>query len=65
MTLDAFSLDGRRAFVTGSESGLGRAIAAAFVEAGADVVGADISVDTGRVGYAFSGRARAAPARSV
>ena len=45
MTLEAFSLDGRRAFVTGSESGLGRAIAAAFVEAGADVVGADISVD--------------------
>jgi len=40
----AFSLDGRRAFVTGSESGLGRAIAAAFVGAGAAVVGADVAV---------------------
>lgn len=46
----AFSLAGRRAFVTGSESGLGSAIAAAFVAAGADVVGADISVDGDKAG---------------
>ena len=44
-TSAAFSLDGRRALVTGSESGLGSAIAGAFVAAGADVVGADIVVD--------------------
>lgn len=41
----AFSLEGRRALVTGSESGLGNAIAAAFVVAGAEVVGADITVE--------------------
>lgn len=46
----AFSLDGRRAFVTGSESGLGSAIAAGFVAAGADVVGADIVVDVDEAG---------------
>lgn len=45
MNLPAFSLDGRRALVTGSESGLGGAIAAAFVDGGATVVGADIECD--------------------
>lgn len=42
--LPSFSLAGKRALVTGSESGLGRAIAAAFVASGADVVGADVSI---------------------
>lgn len=46
----AFSLDGRRALVTGAESGLGSAIAAAFIAAGADVVGADIAVDDDEAG---------------
>lgn len=46
----AFSLGGRRALVTGSESGLGSAIAAAFVAAGADVVGADIAVGEDEAG---------------
>lgn len=48
--LPSFSLAGRRAIVTGSESGLGSAIAAAFVAAGADVVGADISVEAAEDG---------------
>lgn len=46
-SLGAFGLVGRRVIVTGSESGLGRAIASAFVAAGANVVGADISIERG------------------
>lgn len=37
--IDAFSLEGKTAIVTGSERGLGRAFAAALAEAGADVLG--------------------------
>jgi len=36
--LDLFRLDGKKAAVTGGSKGLGRAIAAAFAQAGADVV---------------------------
>jgi 3alpha(or 20beta)-hydroxysteroid dehydrogenase len=39
---DRFSLAGKRAFITGGTSGIGRAVAEAYVEAGADVVVADI-----------------------
>jgi 2-deoxy-D-gluconate 3-dehydrogenase len=38
--LDAFRLDGKVAIVTGSERGLGRGMATALAQAGADVVGA-------------------------
>lgn len=38
MLLDAFRLDGKKALVTGSDKGLGAAIAIALAEAGADVV---------------------------
>ncbi len=37
-TLDRFRLDGRRAVVTGGSRGLGKAMAGAFAEAGADLV---------------------------
>lgn len=36
--LDRFQLDGRRAFVTGGSRGLGRAMATALAEAGADLI---------------------------
>jgi NAD(P)-dependent dehydrogenase (short-subunit alcohol dehydrogenase family) len=37
-TLDQFRLDGRRALVTGASRGLGREMALAFADVGADVV---------------------------
>lgn len=43
--LQAFSLDGDAALVTGGASGIGRAYAEACAEAGADVVLADIDAD--------------------
>ena len=38
MILDQFRLDGRKALVTGASRGIGKAIAIAYAEAGADVV---------------------------
>jgi NAD(P)-dependent dehydrogenase (short-subunit alcohol dehydrogenase family) len=43
---DWFSLEGKRAFITGGTSGIGRAVAEAFVAGGATVVVADITDGT-------------------
>jgi NAD(P)-dependent dehydrogenase (short-subunit alcohol dehydrogenase family) len=42
MTSDPFRLDGKRAVVTGSASGIGQAIAVALARQGADVAGLDL-----------------------
>ena len=47
MTLPSFSQSGKVALVTGSRRGLGRAMALAFAEAGADLVISDMVVDDG------------------
>ena len=47
MILDAFSLKGRSAVITGAGQGLGRAFAQGFAEAGADIVVADFNDETG------------------
>lgn len=64
--LDYFRLDGRRALVTGGSKGLGRVIAGALAEAGADVAivsrtlpeceraAAEIGAATGRRTFAFA-----------
>jgi NAD(P)-dependent dehydrogenase (short-subunit alcohol dehydrogenase family) len=57
--LDRFRLDGRTAFVTGGSRGLGRAMAQALAEAGADLilVGRDTdSLDAARVELSALGR---------
>lgn len=46
MSLTRFSLEGRTALVTGCNKGLGRAMAVALAEAGADIVGVNRSDDS-------------------
>lgn len=43
--LDRFKLDGKTALVTGARRGIGRAMAAALAEAGADIVGVSKSLE--------------------
>jgi 2-dehydro-3-deoxy-D-gluconate 5-dehydrogenase len=44
--LDLFRLDGRTALVTGCRRGIGKAMALALAEAGADIVGVSRSLET-------------------
>jgi 2-deoxy-D-gluconate 3-dehydrogenase len=44
--LDKFKLDGKTALVTGCKSGIGKAMAIALAEAGADIVGVSTTLET-------------------
>lgn len=44
-TLDSFCLDGKRALVTGCKRGIGKAMALALAEAGADILGVSASLE--------------------
>ena len=43
--LDSFSLTGKTALVTGCKRGIGRAMAVALAEAGADILGVSASLE--------------------
>ena len=45
MILDEFKLDGKTALVTGSKRGIGKSIAVALAEAGADIIGVSQSLE--------------------
>ena len=44
MTIDPFRLDGKSVLITGAGGGIGRALVAAFIRAGANVIGVDRDV---------------------
>jgi len=56
--LDAFKLDGKVAIVTGSERGLGRGMAVALAEAGADIVGVTYTADAPETAAAIAATGR-------
>jgi 2-deoxy-D-gluconate 3-dehydrogenase len=59
MILDAFRLDGKTALVTGASSGIGRAMAIALAEAGADIIAMSRPRDGGdETGKAVTGVGR-------
>ena len=56
--LDAFKLDGKVALVTGSERGLGRGMAVALAQAGADIVGVTHTPDAPETAAAIEATGR-------
>ncbi len=57
-TLDLFSLSGKKAVVTGCDTGLGMGMAIALAEAGADIIGASIVEDYSAVKNAVEATGR-------
>ena len=53
--LSCFGLDGKRVLLTGAGGGIGRALASLFASAGAEVIGADISLSA-LEGFPFAER---------
>ena len=49
MTIPSFSLEGKAAIITGGKQGIGRAIALAFAEAGADVAVCGRVIEDGKL----------------
>ncbi len=47
MILDLFSLQGKTALVTGAKRGIGKAMAIALAEAGADIIGVSATLEPG------------------
>lgn len=45
MVLDKFKLDGKMALITGCKRGIGKAMAVALAEAGADIIGVSATLD--------------------
>ncbi len=56
--LDAFKLDGKVAIVTGSERGLGRGMAVALAQAGADIVGVTYAAEAPETAAAIAAAGR-------
>ena len=49
--IEKMRLDGKKAFVTGGARGIGKSIATALCEAGADVALVDVDIDEAPVSY--------------
>lgn len=58
MTLDLFNLAGKKAVVTGCDTGLGQGMAVALAEAGAEIIGASVVDDYSATQKAIEGTGR-------
>ena len=64
-TLDLFRLDGKTALVTGCKRGIGKAMALALAEAGADILGVSASLEASGSDIEQEVTALAAPSGAI